>query len=144
MNIFILEDDPQRMKLFHEVLGFNVVHRDNFEDAKEAFAKYKPFDLALLDHDLCDDHYIGKRLEENTGWNFAKWAAETQGCDDAIYTIIHSYNPDGAARMETLLQKAGWNAHRLPFGSKLLSWLKLFVKEDGSHAEPPAYPLNPK
>ena len=124
VRTFILEDDVSRMGLFHEVLGFNVTHRDNVEDAKKVYEKYKPFDIVLLDHDLCNEHYVGKRLDENTGYQFAEWLAKTQDCNEATYVVIHSYNPDGAERMEDVLQKSGWNAHRIPFGFGLLNWLR--------------------
>jgi len=60
---------------------------------------------------------------------FAKFLATQQ---PHCQVIIHSYNPDGAARMEMLLRDAGWNVVRQPFGLALLDNLRTAVLESSN------------
>lgn len=65
--------------------------------------------------------------EFDTGFTFAKFLAEQP---PTCQVIIHSYNPDGAARMHKLLEGAGWNVVRMPFGLKLLDLLRATYGEN--------------
>lgn len=130
MKVFILEDSQSRIRLFKEIFGvYNITLTDKVDRAKELYEAYAPFDLILLDHDLADDHYTDQQREEGTGTEFATWL---QWQPKRTPVIIHSYNPDGAARMETVLREAGWPVTRIPFGLHLIDILKkLKATKDG-------------
>ena len=124
MKVFILEDDYTRRAMFAEVFGNdNVYIEDQVNSAITLYEMYgEQFDLILLDHDL-EPRFMSE-IETNTGTEFAKFlATQTPHCQ----VIIHSYNPDGAARMEGLLRDAGWNVVRQPFGLTLLDNLRKLV-----------------
>lgn len=98
MNIFILEDDPLRMKLFEQALmDHNVDHAGNVQDGKKLLTANE-YDLILLDHDLG-----GEQMDENTGYQLAKFIR-----DDNISArvVTHSYNPAGAKNILGVLPRA--------------------------------------
>jgi len=120
MRIFILEDDGTRMGLFRETLmGKAVTHWGSVDNGiKAVTAAYAPFDLFLLDHDLGDPKDYGD------GTQFAELLVKHKITPRD--TIIHSHNPDGAARMQRILEDGGWaGVRRIPFGVKLLDVLRV-------------------
>ena len=109
MNIFILEDDPLRMKLFKQTLiGHNVDHADNVTDGKKLLTENE-YDLILLDHDLGGEQMVNS-ADENTGYQLAKFIR-----DDNISArvIVHSYNPAGAKNILAVLPRAAY----IPFST---------------------------
>jgi CheY-like chemotaxis protein len=130
MKVFILEDDYTRMKLFREALfeKADVVHAANVNKAVDLYEQHKPFDLLLLDHDL--ETYFMSEVELNTGTKFVKWLIDTEQ-EHVKEVIIHSYNLDGAVRMEKMLQADGWPVvGRVPFGMSLLKALEVVSRRD--------------
>jgi len=129
MKVFILEDDYTRRAMFAEVFGSNNVWME--DDVNSAITLYEmygeSFDIILLDHDL--EPRFQSELEFQTGTTFAKFLATQQ---PHCQVIIHSYNPDGAARMEMLLRDAGWYVVRQPFGLALLDNLRTAVLESSN------------
>jgi CheY-like chemotaxis protein len=129
MKIFILEDDMSRMALFWEVLeGQNISHADNVEDAKRLYKEQAPFDVILLDHDLGGEQMVGSEMQ-NTGAAFCRWLTVPEAKE---VTLIHSYNPQGAAEMYRILTlDKGWQQVAcLPFGTRILAYLKGLVQGD--------------
>lgn len=129
MHIFILEDDSARVALFQEALlggSHDLTVCEGVEGkggAKERFDP--PYDLILLDHDLGGIHSSkADTVLKETGYQFVKWMTKEVEDGGSTPVIIHSYNPDGAKAMETLLRVSGWNVTRQPFGSTLLRWLE--------------------
>lgn len=102
MKIFILEDDPRRMKLFYKKIGVEntIFHSDNVEEAKKIFNDHKPFDYIFLDHDLGGEIYVPSG-HSNTGYQFAKLLAEQDDLSGNI--CIHTMNPIGAENMAEVL-----------------------------------------
>ena len=127
MKVLILEDNWSRTSLFIEIFGHEAVYvSETVPGAVELFDKYAPFDLILLDHDLSDEDQMTMK-EVGTGTEFAKFlATQAPHCQ----VIIHSYNPDGAARMEKILHDAGWDVVRQPFGLTLLDQLRKVVANE--------------
>lgn len=118
MRIFILEDDFNRINMFIDAMStHDVTIRTSVEGAIHAYAP--PYDLVLLDHDLGGEQMVDP--SSVTGLGFAKWLAENA---EPIETYIHSYNPVGADAMMSVLQDAGWDAMRYPFGPGLLDALR--------------------
>jgi hypothetical protein len=78
-----------------------------------------------LDHDLGLHHYseaeieaneellFGKGQAEETGYDLVQWMIENDKVPGIV--VIHSWNPDGARRMATLLNEAGHNVTIAPF-----------------------------
>lgn len=144
MRTFILEDSIERMKQFHEVLGFDVTAAATVEGAQKKFDP--PYDLILLDHDLVDAHYMQAYGDiHTTGTEFARWLASTQ--TPAGQVFIHSYNQHGAVRMYDTLRVAGWGVSREPFGPTLLRYLAELVRvkqaQSVASPSPPTDPPSP-
>lgn len=116
MRVFILEDDPSRIRRFQRALaGNNVTMTDNVPDA---ISKYDgPYDVVCLDHDLGGQVFVPSE-HPNTGYAFAKWLADS---DKKSPVIVHSMNPPGAERM---VQRLGSRAVWEPFGEDLLAHLR--------------------
>ena len=103
-KIFILEDNPDRIKFFKWYFSnrdFQLFTTKDVEEAKVIFEKNKPFSLFLLDHDLDGEFYMNTE-DANTGHQFAKFLAGQNLGKAKI--IIHSINPDGAKNMNALLE----------------------------------------
>jgi hypothetical protein len=92
MKIFILEDDPERMRWFRQRL----FHHDvtYAESCVHVHRFVGPYDVIFFDHDLggrqMDDH-------EDNGALFASLVDFGQA-----HVIIHSYNADGAKRIQAI------------------------------------------
>jgi len=97
MNILVLEDNPERQKVFMKELSRNyqITIVATVELAKtlveEAEKNQDQFHVIFIDHDLGGEVYVDSR-EENTGYQFAVWLAENE--IEAQF-ITHSLNPVG-------------------------------------------------
>ena len=109
MKIFILEDDPERIRWLRETL---IDHETTFIISCIGVDNFQPpYDLILLDHDLG-----GRQLKEHEdcGLTFVNLVKDRINPEAVI--IIHSFNPDGAQRMQQALFDAGIkNVDRCPF-----------------------------
>ncbi len=110
MKIFILEDNPERIKTFKEILKeHELTIAENVEQAKKAYGK-GDFDILFLDHDLGGRVYVPS-AEPNTGYQFAEFIKDDDpNCADKEI-IIHSMNPAGCQAMQHVLP---W-AQLIPF-----------------------------
>lgn len=119
-SVFILEDLPDRQKIFREKLvDCIVIMVDNVADAIEAL-EIPQFSVIFLDHDLdgrngvpFDDPNCGSRVAEFLAGNKPK-----------APVIIQSLNPAGAAHMKEIFP----DAHILP-----AAWDRIVVVERGAH-----------
>ena len=105
MNILILEDNPERQKVFRKELSRNyqVTIVDTVELAKqsveEAEKNQDQFHVIFIDHDLGGEEMVDSR-EANTGYQFALWLAENE---IESQFITHSLNPYGAENIKMTL-----------------------------------------
>jgi len=103
MRAFMLEDDPVRGGHIRDLLhqhGYNVTWATNFEEAQEAWLQSeRPFDLALLDHDLGRPSLFG------TGKMFARWVVEQPNVC-CTHFVVHSANTVAAPQMVAILVDA--------------------------------------
>lgn len=108
MRILIIEDDDERIKHFREKLAN---HELTFaRDNNELIKKYSPpYDVIFFDFDLGRD---GLKYEDN-GELAAKNIKE-KGLDKNALKVIHSWNPEGAKRIQQVFPGAPYAA----FGSK--------------------------
>lgn len=107
MTVFVLEDDPERIRWFERFFAQHHVEWQCVHTNERVDEFVGPYDVVCLDHDLG-----GRQLEahEDDGLAFIRAIKDRVG--DAC-VIIHSWNDVGARRM-----KAEWPAALLAeFGS---------------------------
>jgi hypothetical protein len=103
VKVLILEDSPERIKLFKEKLkDHDLYFFDDVEEAKKAVEYIGGFDFYFIDHDL-DNKVFVKSNEPNTGYQFAKFLAEKGIVKD---TVVHSMNVVGAQNIKAVLPHA--------------------------------------
>lgn len=106
LNMFILEDDENRINSFKRVLGTdnNLIVYNNCHDALEGYKNLKDkIDIMFLDHDLGGQQMVSS-FQYNTGYTFASYIAK-----EATYghkVVIHSCNPIGSERMYDVLNSS--------------------------------------
>lgn len=106
-NVFILEDDPIRIKQFKQMLSDKfLTMTDDATVAIDILNKQK-FDICFLDHDLGGQTYVNSD-KPNTGYQVAKQISSTLNID--TFCIVHSMNPVGAQNMYKAIgeDKAAW------------------------------------
>jgi CheY-like chemotaxis protein len=126
MKILILDDLPERHERFRLILkDHNVTHVWTYDDAVKAFQEEK-FDMACLDHDLGDlswntDNSViidspNFKLTYTPSVIYDMYKTHCLTGDDLCYwlsknpvhcpakILIHSWNPEGAARMSSRLK----------------------------------------
>lgn len=121
MDIFILEDDDNRIKIFKEKLKEHKL--DIFKDVNDDSIKAiqdNLYGVIFLDHDLGGKVYVDSQ-EENTGFQMCRYLNKGRNNDSQI--IIHSHNPVGAINIFNALRSR--NKYRLPFGNDMFEALKL-------------------
>lgn len=110
MKVFILEDDPLRMLWFRQRLAAHeITHADSCTQV-ERFHDNTPYDAAFFDHDLG-----GRQMDahEDNGEAFAKLVnVEHDWSGRGIFTVIHSFNDDGA---KAIWHALDCDAYRAPF-----------------------------
>ncbi len=123
MKVFILEDDPTRIRLFREAgINHDLTITTTYEEAVSKFTDATDYDTIFLDHDLGGKQFVPSDGEEKTGYHFAKWLNENVKESKAIVTI-HSYNPVGAEQMYKALRDDNWPVVKIPFGPTVLRML---------------------
>lgn len=100
-RILFLDDDENRHKRFaQETTGCYVDHVHTVRECIEALEKNAPYDLVCLDHDLADPQETGSDVAE-----FIRLHLQRTHYPRNI--IIHSWNPAGAKRMESMIKETG-------------------------------------
>jgi len=91
----------------------------NVNDAIRFLEKFSPFDVVYLDHDLglptVDPNSIFPASDEKSGYEVAKYIVNMKLSERPKRVIIHSINPAGAQRMESLLRRTGLVVKYQPF-----------------------------
>ena len=113
MNIFILEDNDQRIKFFRKLfLDHNVICSTTVDDAIETVDSLE-FDMIMLDHDLGGKLGMGF-MQDKTGLGLVDYIIDKDSQKNTSY-IIHSQNPVGAVRMLNALRDSGRKVRIKPF-----------------------------
>ena len=113
MDIFILEDDPQRIAAFvAEFEGHQLVITNSASQAVKVL-KTMTFAFAFLDHDL-GGVYLPS--DEKSGRHVSKAMAQDERHKDT-QVVVHSWNEDAAKRMESDFKMAGMKVARKMFGT---------------------------
>jgi hypothetical protein len=121
IRVFVLEDDPIRIKVFKENFEkfAKFTFSTNIYDAMKDFDLNNKYDLILLDHDLGGETFVDSEFY-NTGAQFCRYLIKKK--IELPQIIIHSHNPVGAEIMEEYLIEKGYNASRVPFGELIKRW----------------------
>ena len=134
MRVFVLEDDAWRMQHLGNLAqewgweGWTLTHLETSVRWRDF---RPPYDLILLDHDLGGRQLTG---HEDDGLAFVMKVRDLIPKDTPV--IIHSFNPDGAARMCKALQEVDVLALVAPFGGPL--WMNLVQQAYWRAREKPA------
>lgn len=114
-QFLFLDDTAARHERFDEIcqsLNVEIWHVRTTEQAIRLLKKQK-FDCVFLDHDLEETEL------DDTGFVVASFIAlhlDPNKLPKSV--VIHSRNPEGAERMETVLRDHGFNnVRRVPFSS---------------------------
>lgn len=113
MSVLLVEDSPERIKLFRQAcIGVSLT---NLLTAKTAIAwldDHTP-KLIFLDYDL---HEHGKDIKESgCGADVVSWLATRSHRFHHTLIVIHSLNEIGAERMYLKLHRHSIIAARMPF-----------------------------
>ncbi len=115
MKIFVLEDDPDRIRRFCGWFGLGLNKEDKIQwDCVHTCVRdgdfRGPYDYIFLDHDLG-----GRQMVENEdcGTEFVKLIRSRIG---TARVIIHSFNPDASKRMLQDIKEVTKNVVYFPFG----------------------------
>jgi len=121
MNIFFLDDDKTRIEVFSALCPDAVIA----ETAPDAISTIegKDWDIVFLDHDLGGEQFVDT-AREDTGAEVTRWIVKNKPKIDLI--IVHSYNPDGAENMRSLLSQADYNVKKVPF-SQLIKRISTII-----------------
>lgn len=119
-KIYILEDDPNRMRYFDREFKIDAdeyVHADNAAGMIELIEadsyNADPIDVLFLDHDLGGEQFVDSS-EKNTGMGVVRWLVEHK--PEIRLIIVHTLNPPAGLEMVQRLQMAGYdNVVRAPF-----------------------------
>lgn len=101
MRILFVDDEQYRMDTFlSNAIGSSVTFAYNADSAIEIL-KRESFDIIFLDHDLAPEHYASSHPDDKNGQYLCRKIMEH---DIRVpWIIVHSLNPQGAARMIEVL-----------------------------------------
>lgn len=108
IKVLILEDNPDRMKIFRkrfneiDDIAFMIDHVEMAQDCIEKLST-KQYQIALFDHDLGGEVYVPVD-NKNTGSEVARWIAKNpENINKDTPVILHSLNFDGRQNMRSLI-----------------------------------------
>jgi CheY-like chemotaxis protein len=118
-QVLILDDDENRHIEFDRILrGYKVIHVYSASEAINALQNSPPFDLISLDHDLGEFNNSHVYLDPGDGTEVAEFINLHLEHDRYPKRVmIHSWNPEGARRMEQLIREVKIPVRVKPFRS---------------------------
>lgn len=115
MNIFVLEDNPNRVDWFRRrfISPDTITFASTYD---EAIAHYglSPYNLIMVDHDLLGWRENKRNPLPHDGYSFCKWLIGTKDLS-ATKIIIHSENKVWAPKIYGLLLKNRVSVMAIPF-----------------------------
>ena len=91
MNILILEDSEERIKIFKKILNNNVLFITKYEDKFFDYIENNEIDFIFFDHDLGIDLKIGAEISKELVDKYMNDEIKL----NTVF-IIHSNNPPGS------------------------------------------------
>jgi CheY-like chemotaxis protein len=110
MKILVLEDNPERIKYFRELLKVHDLFITKDIQIALDFLRLNECEIIFLDHDLGQDYLTSL----NNGYELVKKIVELE-LQPYSQFYIHSMNPNGANRMVNLLKDNDYKAMWHPF-----------------------------
>ena len=105
-DVFILEDEPERVKWFRKTFGdCNLVFTKDVDTACDEL-RTKDYDLVFLDRDLSHPTENG----EDVAWAMKQERLASHAC-----IVIHSVNQRGQRVINRYLSSYHSNVHQIPF-----------------------------
>jgi len=106
MDIFVLEDSPERIKWFQKTFGdCNIVFAQRVEEACDEI-RTKDYDLIFLDRDLSHPKENG----EDVAWVMKEEQLAKNAC-----IVVHTVNPRGQRNIKKYLGQYHNNVHIIDF-----------------------------
>jgi hypothetical protein len=106
LDIFILEDAPERIKWFQQTFGdCNIVYTKDVETACDEL-RTKDYDLIFLDRDLGHPKENG----EDVAWVMKEEQLARNAC-----IVIHTVNPRGQRNIKKYLEQYHRDVHLIDF-----------------------------
>jgi CheY-like chemotaxis protein len=103
MNILFLDDDSIRVRQARiDFAKDELSIAETAEQAIKLLEKYSPFDTVSLDHDLGGNIYCPS--DDMSGFAVAEYISKMDKEKMPKQVIVHSFNPDGAAKMIKVLE----------------------------------------
>lgn len=96
MKILILEDSPERHKLFKQnLIGTDLTITEYVDECKKLMQE-NDYQALFLDHDLGGKVHVESGGDEQTGYDIAKWLSEKpEGVSIPQLIVVHSLNESG-------------------------------------------------
>lgn len=117
MNIYILEDDPNRVSWFQDNLD-DFRHTDTASGfiamLSDAHTMNETIDVLFLDHDLGGDVYVSSD-EPNTGMEIVRFLENKKSVPKINKIVCHSLNSPARANMVERLTNLGYLTLNIPF-----------------------------
>lgn len=114
-RFLFLDDNPSRHQAFSRMtIGILTDHVWTAKECIETLLREEPYDCVFLDHDLGGQVFVTE--VEGSGTEVAQFIASSlpkERYPKAI--VVHSWNPDGALRMEQLISQTNIPVSRKPF-----------------------------
>jgi CheY-like chemotaxis protein len=102
MKILFLDDDSIRIRQARiDFAKDELSVAETAEQAINLLEKYSPFDTVTLDHDLGGKIYCPS--DEMSGFAVAEYISKMHKEKLPKQVIVHSFNPDGAAKMTKVM-----------------------------------------
>lgn len=148
MRVLFLDDNESRYRAFKEVLiGSKFTTVDWATDAIQAIkmlSNNPKYDLVCFDHDLDEEHYrawshSGSEADYGdiqTGYDVAVFlVTELEEEKHPTYTLVHSFNSDGAKRIASVLNEAGSQKYMyiLPFNPDGIKRIILHIEDESGN-----------
>lgn len=108
MNIFVLEDDPERIKWFKNTFSdCDLIWTDSIETSLMVLRRWT-FDIVFMDRDL------GHPNSQDNGEAVA-WAMKEEKLAQSACIILHTVNPRGQRVMKRYLGEYHKDVHQIDF-----------------------------
>lgn len=111
INILVVEDNKERIEWFKKEFGDCRLIVEKTAPRAKRWLNREKWDVIFLDHDLGDRVFVNSD-DENTGYQVAKYIRANPK-NHMTPVIVHSWNPEGAANIVSVLP----HAHRAMFGT---------------------------
>ena len=112
LNILFLDDDEERVYRAKRLWPACTV----VNTAKDCIAQLqrRTWVTVLLDHDLGGEQMVDSKRED-CGMEVVRWICDNRPAISEV--VIHSFNTPASVAMYERLKHAGYDVHRIPFGS---------------------------